>query len=64
MRLGKSGKLKILVLISIFISVIFIFPAELVAETYKFWVDTSHSETKPIEYRKWILAGNTKTEMD
>ena len=50
MRLGKSGKLKILVLIAIFISVIFIFPAELVAETYKFWVDTSHWETKPVEY--------------
>jgi len=48
--LNKFGKYKILLLITIFISVIFIYPAELVADTYKFWVDTSHWEAKPIEY--------------
>jgi len=50
MKLLKLAKLKILLLTVIFISVIFIFPAELVAETYKFWVNTSHWETKPVEY--------------
>jgi len=50
MKMLRFVKLKILVLIVILISVIFIFTAELVAETYKFWVDTSHWETKPIEY--------------
>jgi len=50
MRLLRSAKLKILLLIVIFISVIFILPTELVAEVHKFWVDTSHWDTKPIEY--------------
>lgn len=55
MRLFGLAKLKIFVFLVIFISVIFIFPTELVAEIQKFWVDTSHWETKPTE---WIEEGH------
>ena len=54
MKLFGLAKLKILVFLVLFISIIFILPGELVAEIHKFWVDTSHWETRPTE---WIEGG-------
>ena len=55
MKLVGSVKLKIFVFIAIFVSIIFILPTDLVAEIQKFWVDTSHWETRPTE---WVEEGH------
>jgi len=50
MKPVRPVKLKVFAFLIIFMLAVFIMPADLTAEIQKFWVDTSHWETRPTEY--------------